>query len=294
MKLKNIKFPASFSIKFSPNRETVVALGRSIYFASLKDMKRTGKCHPFSHSSNFDFDPSGKYIAIKNTGGEIAIVDCEKMEVVKYLGGKSDGEGCELYYSPCGEYLISGTWGGKFKILNINSGFEENYAYEGQMISSLSCSKNKEQWLVVRNTKYPLEINYFLEIWSWPFNISAPKLVELGNLNVLGAAMSPNGEMAALATYSEVLIFNLKDSKKILSFKKDGGGTGTSIFWFGNNQNIAFNTKNGFSIVSLAQTENELVLVHKCPVSLNYSSELQLLAISTWEKGTVEHFEKFT
>lgn len=288
--MKSIKLPATFEFEVSQKRDLIVSIGRSVYFSSLVTMKRIGKCHPFPHPSNLDISPDGKVVLIKSTSGALALIDTAEMGVINILSTKLDSEGCAAKFSPCGNYIVDGSWNGLIAVRDLDGNFVEKRQYENEMISSLGCSQDRTKWLVFRNNKYPHNGGVTIELWEWPFtykNISNCKITELPARK---AVISPCGELVAIFHHDKIVIMQLASGGDICTIKRESGGSGDSFYWFKDSNKVAYNNRLGFEIYSLDSKSVEWKSEQKYPSCINVLENENLIALGTWECGIVRAF----
>jgi hypothetical protein len=144
---------SSFQARFDDQGSRLAAIGRGRRGA-LWDVARRAKIGFFpqlKHTSSISFSPDGSLLACKNTYGDILVVDVATLTEHTHVPGKAYGEGADVHFSPCGRYLLDGSWQGHLLVREVRSGavvWEE--FVEGTTVSELTCCRNRQVWAYTR------------------------------------------------------------------------------------------------------------------------------------------------
>jgi hypothetical protein len=236
---RGLKIGRSYSVAFSPDGSRLATLGRDVVLWDLPGRKKTWRSHPFSHPSHFAFSPDGSLLAVKNTAGHIVILDAATGETVRDFRNEEDGEGSRIEFSPCGRYLIDGSWGGVFSVREVESGqLEFRQGFPNEMLTWLQCIHGRQSWVVShppRATSHmaPPAPDYF-SLWPWPFSrsrfITVPRRFPFLRA---AAAVEEGSYLAAVhgAPPTNLEVIWLGDGVTTASTGIDAGGSGLALRW---------------------------------------------------------------
>ena len=93
----------------------------------------------------------------KNTSGEVVVFDAASLEELARFAGEGYGEGTSVRFSPCGRYLIDGSWGGRLLVREADSGsvaWEEAGA-DGAIFGHAMHARDRTFWVYRRWTGVP-------------------------------------------------------------------------------------------------------------------------------------------
>ena len=122
MSTKPWKIGTSYAVAFSGDGRLLATLGRDVSIWDLALRSKVVRAHPFSHPSDAAFSPDQRHLAVRSTSGQIAIVDVRSGLTVVDFDNAAEGEGSNLQYSPCGEFIADGTWSGRLSVRRASSG----------------------------------------------------------------------------------------------------------------------------------------------------------------------------
>jgi WD40 repeat protein len=204
--VKPLKIGPSLEVAFSESGERLAALSsRHVSVWDLTKRSKVARSHPFSHPSSVDFSPDGTKLAAKSTSGHIAVISAESGKTVMDFKNTKDGEGSNLRYSACGEYLIDGSWGGVLSVRRADTGAREFLReFRDEQIRSIQRFDGGKRWIVSHIRKWTpamsdddiLPPGYF-SIWEWPFRIGGDRtFLELAFPE--SSAVTSDGELLAV------------------------------------------------------------------------------------------------
>ena len=110
---KTIKLGAAERVSYSPDGKRLAVSSSQISVWDLEKGVRLWRAAPLPYLIYFAFSPDGKRLAVKSTTGQIAVVDSNNGKVLYDFRNKKDGEGSDLEFSPCGKFIVDGTWEGR-------------------------------------------------------------------------------------------------------------------------------------------------------------------------------------
>ena len=154
MSTKPWKIGTSYAVAFSGDGRLLATLGRDVSIWDLALRSKVVRAHPFSHPSDAAFSPDQRHLAVRSTSGQIAIVDVRSGLTVVDFDNAAEGEGSNLQYSPCGEYIADGTWSGRLSVRRASSGAHEFVQdYQGEGIRSVHRSDDGKHWVIAHVAK---------------------------------------------------------------------------------------------------------------------------------------------
>jgi hypothetical protein len=80
---------------------------------------------------------------VKNTSGDVVVLDVPSLEVVSRLPGK--GEGTPVRFAADGDHLVDATWGGTLAVRELDG--TTTWAEDGHNIFRLACTRDRGTWI---------------------------------------------------------------------------------------------------------------------------------------------------
>ena len=134
--MRPLKIKGCDVVTFSPDGRRLACFARYVFVWDLVKRIKTLKSHPLSCPASVCFSPSGHQLAVKSTSGQIVIIDPEDGIILCDFRNFQDGEGSNIRSSPCGDFLIDGSWNGRLSVRRVDSGkIEFVQEFPGEMIS---------------------------------------------------------------------------------------------------------------------------------------------------------------
>jgi WD40 repeat protein len=258
----------------------------------VESRTRIARAHPFKHPSHIDFSPDGSKLAVKNTSGEIVVLDGSTLDVLARHSGRPWGEGAEVLFSPCGEYLVDGTWSGALVVREALTGTvvhrEED---EGRSIGALDCTRDRLRWAynVWRHAPHK---DVWLTIRSWPFTAGRSETRfqatarEARSIHAL--ALDPSGASLAVTGHGLQLWGVSTDEPELLRKAPvlPVSGTGRAVAWSPSGEMLALAGAGETRLFTNALREIwRTDLEYSCDVAFSPSGDL--LAFGAWSRGFV-------
>jgi len=229
--MANLKLSSSNEMAFSPDGKQLATMGRNLSFWDVPTRTKRFKINPLPYLSYGCFSPTGDRFAIKNTLGNIKVLDSASGYELCIFKNQRDVEGSNIFFSPCGSYLIDGSGDGDILVKNIELGIVEfKVSFPGEAISSIQHCPSSDTWIFRHSrpaTDYhsPPPPDYFTE-WRWPFRKGGFTILAPSELFIRAAAISPDGLMMAMthgAPPSKLSIMRTEDGRELFNFAVKSG-----------------------------------------------------------------------
>lgn len=292
---RQLKLPSCYKLAVSKDCKLLASLGRNIVIADTNELKRISSSHPFSHPSSACFNQTATRLAIKNTSGQIVLTNPESSEVILDYRNKNEGEGAEVLFSPCDEFLVDASWKGYIHVRSsLNVEIKDTFFYEDEMIVGVSCSQVGDTWLFVHQPKAKLGASQpsYLTIWKWPL-VSPISVIRPELDRIFNAKLSPKGDSIALigdirsSQETQVQII-ATDGTIVHSAPATTGGTGYSIRWSPDGALIG-SVQDG-QIIVYHSVDMSILSVNdmKYPSDVAFSLDHSYIAFGSWDGGLIK------
>lgn len=262
-------------------------------YADLSTMKRLGGWNPFPHPYHACFSSDDSRLAVKNTAGQIAVLNLREGTAVR--SHWPHDEGASLYFSVRDEYLVDGSWSGNIHVRDSATlASASQFQFPGEQISEVSSSADRMTWVFAHVPKTRPGENYgdspYLSLWQWP--LERPRAILPSQMDILYAAsVSPCGSFIALVghrrrTKADVLSIMSSDGQLLRETSTSMGGTGSRTRWSSDGRFVGTVQAEGFAIFRASDLARRARVDVKFPSDLAFLESGQL-AIGTWEYATV-------
>lgn len=185
----------------------LATLGKRTSLWDVESRERIAGVLPLSNASDVDIAPDDGRVVVKNTSGDVAVYDAALSEELLRLPGRPWGEGSAIRFSPCGRFLVDGSWNGDLLVRDAVTG-EIVFHERGEHVSPLACTRDRRVWVYVRNAV----VAY---VRQWPFEQHEPiRFSEVGM--IWRAGLSDDGNLAVVLRghYLEVWRLDRANARK--------------------------------------------------------------------------------
>jgi WD40 repeat protein len=292
----SLKLPASYTVCVSPQQRLVVALGRNVVVVDLVARKRIASWHVLSHPSHAAFSADESLLAVKSTWGEVVVVDTTTGTVLARSRPKTQDEGASIHFSPCGKFLIDGSWSGKIRVRQVSDlAVVQEFTFNGEMISSTSTSSDAKLWLFSHQPKTTLGAQRgaapYLTLWNWP--LREPKArVPTGFDNLYAAQLAPSKRHVAVvgnceASKAEELRLITLSGEVVAVAAVLIGGTGSSTRWSRDSKFVGIVGAREFRVFAAPTLELVASISEEYPSDLAFISNSAEIVLGSWKSGRV-------
>lgn len=201
MERSPLKLPKCHELAVSPRETFVAVVSREVVVARLRSGERCFASKVLKDPSHVAFDPGETRIAVKNTSGDLAVLDAADGAVRARHKARGYDEGAPVHFSPCGEFLVDASWSGAVRVRRASDlAVVEEFAHPGEMVTDVSRSADGRTWLFAHQPKATRDDepppDAYLTVWDWPLRQPARKL-EPGFSRLGAASLSPCGRWIA-------------------------------------------------------------------------------------------------
>jgi hypothetical protein len=287
-----VKLSTSYSVAFSADSRLLATLGRDVLVWNLESRKKAVRAHPFPHPSSACFSPCGDQLAVKNTSGEIAIISTRDGILVRNFRNSADGEGSNIQYSACGEFIVDGSWAGQLFVRRASSGqIEFSADFPGEMITRVHRDASGQTWVLAHSPISPSETARYFSIWRWPFGRQDFTCLAARLPFARGSALAPDATRLAVvhgtSRQTELAVFDMADCSCSASCTFECGGTGSALAWSPSAEFLG-SIRNGNATICHAKTlEPWQSVALPYPSDIAFSPDGRCVAIGSWKAGVV-------
>jgi hypothetical protein len=285
-------------VAFSPDGLKLLCIGKHANLWSIRDQEKQWRAHPFSNPSNAAFSPDGTSIAIKNTEGRIVVLHTASGEIECDFRNQAEGEGSNVLYTPSGEQVIDGSWGGLLTVRSRHScEIHFQTRFQGEQVSRIH-QPGDARFLISehhpRATAYdkPPADCYFLR-WLWPVGNAEPSRMPFTFPFVSASALSHSGRCLAVvygAPQDRMVLLELDSGAIRWTQAVQIGGTGSMLRWSSCDRFIGAVQKDQISIYQ--SEDGARIRCHpiQYPSDIDFSPDASLVALGSWREGSIEAF----
>ena len=108
---------SGYNIKLTNDQKYLACIGQRTWLFDFNLKQRLEILSGLMNPGCANFSPSGKFLAVKNTAGKVAVYDVETRERL-CLNPTTKDEGWNVYFTPDEKYVVSADWSGKISLLD--------------------------------------------------------------------------------------------------------------------------------------------------------------------------------
>ncbi|MGZ4391250.1 MAG: WD40 repeat domain-containing protein [Gaiellaceae bacterium] len=226
--------------------------------------------------------PNGDQVVVKNTLGDAVVLEIESLREELRLSGAAYGEGSAIRFSPCGEFVIDGSWRGDLLVRDAASG--EVVLHEGGgSITAIACTADRSRWLYTR-------AGVGCVTRRWPFMEFEPTTYENGDFlrGPHAVAISSDGRRIVTASWQLIQTWQVDANRLDLlgEHSVPTSGTDEAVAWSPAGTSVAY-AGAGQALVLTPELHVLWRADFQYPSDVTYSPDGGLLAIGDWSSGAV-------
>jgi WD40 repeat protein len=275
---------ASFKARFSDDGAFLATLGQRPTLWNVADRAKLGKGPLLSHASEVDFSPDGAQLVVKNTSGDVLLLDVNSLEQRVAFSGKPFGEGTAIRFSPCGRYLFDGSWSGHLLVRSSESGevvWDEHDP--DAAIFHLQGTRDRQIWVYDRWTR-PNRHCFLVRAWPPWENEPLDLAIERGSRFAIA---EDRQRFAVVGRDLEIWDISAPQEPALLHRAAAAqGGTGDSLAWSPDGEFLVHGADGAGRVFTGSLDEVRTAQVQYVS-DAEFSPDGRLLALGDWSKGIV-------
>ena len=287
----------SFELRFNRASSRFACCGRSVIVWDLEPRSKLEKIHPFKHPSHLEWSPDGHQLAIKSTSGDLVLVMLGSASEAIWLRRRG-GEGAEVAFSACGNYLVDCSWSGQVDVFDIRTNeIVHTERIPNASIRSLAYDRVRTRFAYVVSPRAtspnrPGAPDY-LALRNWPFWQNAPVVLPVDAQDIEAIAFSPDGSHLVMAVSdlgnsdSRVQIRALDSDAVVAEANYSFYASGKSVAWCSGSDVIANVEQGGVRLYDSSLRRALAFLPVEYPSHVEFSPCGTYVGVGAWGKGFV-------
>lgn len=261
----------------------------------LSTWAKSWRVHPFSHPGYASFSPDGSRLAVKNTGGQILVLDSASGATKHNFDNTKDGEGSGPEFSSDGQAIVDGSWAGWLRVRRTDSGAVEfEHEYPREMITAVHRTADGARWVVIHSEIATKPVHdqhkYYCSVWAWPFDRGMQYEQPLDFNGITSTDLSPDGTLLAVNhgwSPVKLSVIQLNDGAEMAAVDVQFGLGSCTVSWSPNMSCLA-SVQEG-RVVQYTWPGLKVLSEWEVPYAADvaYAPDGGLLAIGSWAVGAV-------
>jgi WD40 repeat protein len=244
------------------------------------------------------WSPKGDFLCVKSTSGELVVVDAATLEITSRLQTERAGEGCEAVYSPHGDRLLDGTWGGMLATYDVASQIRQlEHLFPHAMITRIVPSRSHARVaVVVQPTSYaglPPGPQHSICFGEWSQSGLSLRTIPAKFQKIQDTAFdSSEKHLAILRRHGDfpegrIEIIDVEQGQTIASRTCVLSPNGGSICWSPNGGVIGTAENDGFRFYDPTDLKETASVPLKSACHVEFSGNGKHLALGAWSGGEI-------
>jgi WD40 repeat protein len=288
----------SYELRFDPESSRAVSFGRNICLWSLNARQKLLRAHPLAHPAHVHWSPSGDLLSVKSTSGELIVVSAESLQIVARLQTRKAGEGCAAVFSPSGDRILDGTWGGMLATYDVATQSRQlEHSFPNAMITSIEPSPGGNISAIVVQSKDSAGLGpgpqHSIYIAEWSSSGLALRAIDMKFSRVTASAFNRNEDRLAIirdnVAFPEgcIEIIDITHVDTIASRACILSPNGSSICWSPDGGVIGTVENDGFGFYDVEGLEEVAREPWKYAAHVEFSRDGKYLALGAWSGGEI-------
>lgn len=266
----------------------LLRLSREVEAWDVSTRTQRFRVRPLRQLLHCAIDPEERQIAIKNTTGEIALLDATDGRLVRKLARATSNAGSNIAFCPTGEYVVDGSWTGELTVRSVLTGqvaFQRVFADEA--ITCVTRTRDGRNWFVAHQRMSASEDQPppppYISAWKWPLSSPVDHFVSGEPIGTL--AVSGDGAKLCLVGYESIRVIRIEDKAVLAAAPHSVGGTGFAAAWSPEGREIATVQRDRFVFHDADTLEQQDEVAMKFAADVDYSPAGDFLALGSWKSG---------
>jgi WD40 repeat protein len=271
----------------------LVTLSKDVVVWDVARRAKRYRVHPASHPSHCDFDPSGTRLAMKTTSGKIVILHAADGSTARVFDDGSEGEGANLMFSACSQFIVDGSWKGSLTVRDVATGKTEFLRQrEGEMVRAVRADAARQSWAIQHGHKCPTGSPRpdYVSLWKWPFR--DPTVFEHAAHFVIAFDLSADGRLIATCALVHgkgyrLTVHSASDFEVLAELWLDEAAYVKEVCWSPDGAELAVVRRDGFSFYRYPDLALTATFELKYAADVAYARGGDLVALSGWAGGVL-------
>lgn len=244
-----------------------------------------------------DLSPDGNLIVVEGTSGLLAVLSADKLELIASLRTNPDEEGCEALFSPCGQYIVDGTWGGLLRVFKVATGeVIHSDLFEGCLVQSIASDARRSLYCYVKQPKVKDRTSALpfsqIALRKWPFEDHEELELPARNAYVHAAVLSTDGNRIAVlqseaSSGASIQIIEVSEGTSGPRCPITFGGTAWAVAGSLDGTLLCCVERGQVSVFESSTMMLVTRHIDAYPCSAELSTDGRRIAIASWETGVI-------
>jgi hypothetical protein len=237
-------------------------------------------------------------IAVKSTSGRIMTLTSDTGRLRSDFKNDADGEGSNLLFSNCGQFIVDGSWDGFLTVRDASTGkVQYRRKHSGEILCRVHSVRSGTAWIIEHSPKattddQPPADGYF-SICKWPLSDATPSALGIELPFIRASAIPENGSRLATlfgAPPRDLHVYELPSARLLWRDHVTIGGSGAGLRFSRCGCFLASVQKDCIVHYCALTGERLGVFPLPFPSDVDYSPDMRLIALGSWQSGEIRPF----